>query len=309
MVFKNKIVVSSRTFSGKPELVQLLQEHFNTVILNTKEVFNRESLVSFISDAEGLIVGLESIDDYVLAHCPKLKIVSKYGVGLDSIDTEACKKHDVTLGWTGGVNKLSVAEMTLGFMVALSRNLFQTSLELKRGLWNKDGGLNLSGHIIGIIGVGNVGKEVIRLLAPFNCKILVNDILPQDEYYRSVGVEFVEKEELFSRADIVSLHIPLNEETRHTVNKESIALMRRGTYIVNTARGPLVDHYALEEAIRTKHIAGVALDVYDTEPPLHTTLLSLENVFCTPHIGGNSKESVLAMGESAVRHLITYFSK
>jgi D-3-phosphoglycerate dehydrogenase len=304
---KSEIAASSRTFSNTAALAGELLKHFQNVRFNTTEALAGEKLADFIGDAKGLVVGLERIDDSVLARCPGLEIIAKYGVGLDNIDLAACEKRGIKIGWTGGVNRLSVAEMTLGFMLALSRNLYKTSADLRRGEWNKNGGAQLSGRTVGIIGVGHVGKEVIRLLRPFGCRILVNDIIEQAGYYRAVGAEETSKEEIFRRAEIVSLHVPLTEKTRRLINAETLALMRRDAYLINTARGPLVDHAALKRALVSGKIAGAAIDVYETEPPTDVELLSLENIITTPHIGGNSAEAVFAMGRSAIGHLTQHF--
>jgi phosphoglycerate dehydrogenase-like enzyme len=308
MSASSKIAVSSRTFSGTPELVDEINKYFTNIVFNTdKELTDREALAEFTGDAEGLLVALDPIDDYVLDRCPNLKIVSKYGVGLDNVDIPALERRDIKLGWTGGVNKLSAAEMTVGFMLGLSRNLFKGSYELKQGIWNKDGGFNLSGRTIGIIGVGHIGKEVIRLLAPFNCKILVNDIIDQSEYYASVGVTEATKEEIFAQAEIITMHTPATPLTHHLINEKSISLMRKDALVINAARGPLVDYKALKEALKSGRIAGAATDVYDEEPPEDRELVALNNLVTTPHIGGNSKEAVVAMGMSAIEHLKKHF--
>lgn len=308
MSANSKIAVSSRTFSGTPELVVEIKKYFTNIVFNTeKELSDKHELAAFTGDAEGLLVALDPVDDSVLAKCPNLQIVSKYGVGLDNVDIPALERRGVKLGWTGGVNKLSAAEMTVGFMLGLSRNLFKGSYELKHGIWNKDGGFNLSGRTVGIIGVGHIGKEVIRLLAPFQCKILVNDIIDQTEYYASVGVTEATKEEIFAQAEIITLHTPATPLTHHLINETSINMMRKDALVINAARGPLVDYAALKKALQEGRIAGAATDVYDEEPPRDQSLISLNNLVTTPHIGGNSKEAVIAMGMSAIEHLKKHF--
>lgn len=308
MSANSKIAVSSRTFSGTPELVEEIKKYFTNIVFNTeKELSDKDELAAFTGDAEGLLVALDPVDDSVLAKCPNLQIVSKYGVGLDNVDIPALERRGVKLGWVGGVNKLSAAEMTVGFMLGLSRNLFKGSYELKQGIWNKDGGFNLSGRTVGIIGVGHIGKEVIRLLAPFNCKILVNDIIDQSAYYASVGVTEATKEEIYSQAEIITLHTPATPLTHHLINETSINMMRKNALVINAARGPLVDYTALKKALQEGRIAGAATDVYDEEPPQDTELISLNTLVTTPHIGGNSKEAVVAMGMSAIEHLKKHF--
>lgn len=304
-----KIVVTSPSFSSNKSLQQEIYKYFPKAKLNLDgKRFNKEELVEYIKDADAIIVGLEPIDKEVLEQCPNLKIVSKYGVGLNNINLEACKKRDITIGWTGGVNKLSVAEMTLGYMLMLCRNLFITSNELKNGIWNKSGGFQLSEKRIGIIGVGYIGKELIRLLKPFNCEILVNDIINQEEYYKENNLKEVSKEEIFKTCDIVTIHTPFDSTTDNLINKKVFETMKNGSFIINSARGGIINEDDLKYALLNNLIAGAAIDAYVEEPPSDKELLSLPNLICTPHIGGNSREAVEAMGLSAINHLKEFYN-
>lgn len=298
------IAVTSPSFSSNKTLQQEIYKYFPKAKLNLDgKRFNKKDLIEYIKDADAIIVGLEPIDKEVLEQCPNLKIVSKYGVGLNNIDLEACKKRDITIGWTGGVNKLSVAEMTLGYMLMLCRNLFITSNELKNGIWNKSGGFQLSEKRIGIIGVGYIGKELIRLLKPFNCEILVNDIINQEQYYKENNLKEVSKEEIFKTCDIVTIHTPFDSTTDNLINKKVFETMKNGSFIINSARGGIINEDDLKYALLNNIIAGAAIDAYVEEPPSDKELLSLPNLICTPHIGGNSREAVEAMGLSAIENL------
>jgi len=299
-----RVAVTSKSFSKNKILIDELKSSFDDVKLNhgTKKL-NDDELIAFLSDCDGAIVALEEINKKVLDALPNLKVVSKFGVGLDNIDLEYCREKDVKVGWIGGVNRESVAEMALGFMLMLIRNLYISSNKLSNGIWDKNGGYSLYGKTVGVIGVGYIGKEVIRLLQPFNCKILVNDIVNQDRYYKSNNLIKVSKEEIFKQSDIVTLHTPLTEDTKYLVNKTSLAMMKPSAYVLNTARGDLVDLDDLKYALQNNIICGAAIDVYDSEPPKDSELLSLENLICTPHIGGNSNEAVLAMGRSSIKFL------
>lgn len=302
------IVVTSPSFSSNKLIQEEIYKCFPNAKLNLDgKRFNKEELIEYIKDADAVIVGLEPINKEVLDKCPKLKIVSKYGVGLNNIDLEACKKRKIAIGWTGGVNKLSVAEMALGYMLMLCRNLFVTSNELKNGIWNKAGGFQLSGKKVGIIGVGHIGKEVVRLLKPFNCEILVNDIINQDEYYKENNIIEASKEEIFSSCDIVTIHTPYDDTTKEIVNLEVFKMMKKSSFIINSARGGIINENDLKYALQNKLIGGAAIDAYVEEPPTDKELLNLPNLICTPHIGGNSKEAVEAMGMSAIKHLVEYF--
>lgn len=303
------IVATSPSFSKNKILQDELYKYFPDARLNLDgKRFNKEELIEYIKDADGIIVGLEPIDEEVLRHCKNLKIVSKYGVGLNNIDKEACKKRDIAIGWTGGVNKLSVAEMALGYMLMLSRNLYVTSNELKSGVWNKTGGFQLSGKTVGIVGVGHIGKELIRLLKPFRCKILVNDIIKQDKYYKENDLIEVTKEELYKNSDFITLHTPFDETTDNLITLDTMKLMKPSAYLLNSARGGLINESDLKEALKSSIIAGAAIDAYVEEPPTDREFLELPNLICTPHIGGNAEEAVEAMGMSAIKHLKKFYN-
>ncbi len=302
-----KIVVTANAFSKNEVLVNRLKEFSSNIVLNTSGRYTKEELILNLKDADGAIVGLDKIDKSVLKECKNLKIVAKYGVGLDNINIKDCKDMDVAIGWTGGVNKTSVSEMTLGYMLMLMRNLYVTSNQLKDGLWNKSGGFQLSGKTIGIIGVGYIGKELIRVLEPFGCKILVNDIIEQEEYYKENNLLEVSKDEIFSESDIVTIHTPLTDETKNLVTLEKLKKMKNSAFILNTARGGIINEDDLKVALKSGMIAGAAIDAYITEPPVDNEFIALPNLICTPHIGGNAKEAVEAMGMSAISHLENFF--
>lgn len=299
-----KIAVTSKSFSKNSILIDELKKEFIDITLNhSDKKLNDDELIEFLKDCDGAIVALEEINKKVVDNLPNLKVISKFGVGLDNIDLEYCKKRDIKIGWTGGVNRTSVAEMTLGFMLMLIRNLYISSNKLSKGIWDKNGGNSLYGKTIGIIGIGNIGKEVVKLLQPFNCTILVNDIIEQDEFYKNNNLVHCSKEEIFINSDIVTIHTPLNNDTKYLINESTLSLMKLNSFIINTARGDIVNLHDLKYALKSKIISGAAIDVYDCEPPQDKELLALENLICTPHIGGNSQEAVLAMGRSAIINL------
>lgn len=305
-----KVKVSTVAFSNNEYLVTSLLNSFPDAIVNKEGVrLKGEELINFFSDADAAIVGLEPITVDFLDKLPRLKMIAKYGVGLDNIDLEACKEHKVEIGWTGGVNKRSVAEMTLGFMLALTRNLYVTSNQLKQQIWNKNGGFQLSDKIIGIIGLGNIGKELVTLLKPFNCRIFVNDIVDVEAYANENNLECVSKDEIYKYSDIISIHTPFSKETLNLFNESVFNKMKSTSLLINTARGGIVNEKDLKRALKDNIIAGAAIDVYETEPPVDFELLCLPNLICTPHTGGNSYEAVVAMGISAINHLINFRNK
>jgi len=302
------VVTTSPSFSKNITLQKEIYKYFPNAKLNLEgKRFNKKELIENIKDADAIIVGLEPIDEEVLKACANLKIISKYGVGLNNIDKESCKKRGIVIGWTGGVNRLSVAEMALGMMLMFSRNLFMTTNELKHGTWNKSGGFQLSGKTIGIIGVGFIGKELIRLLKPFGCKILVNDIINQDEYYKEHSLIEVTKEELYKKSDFITVHTPQDKTTYNFITLSEMKMMKNTAYLFNTARGGLINETDLKYALQNGVIAGAAIDAYVEEPPTDKEFLELPNLICTPHIGGNAKEAVEDMGMSAIKHLVEFY--
>lgn len=303
-----RVVVTPPPFCNSPILVAELSRIFPDTVFNDKGWYLTEpELIEFMKDADAAIVGRDPITDKVLRELPRLKIVSKYGVGIDTIDEKALARHGVALGWEGGVNKRSVAELTLCFMVGLCHNVFLSGFALKQNRWMKDGGRQLSGKTVGIVGCGHVGQEVVRLLQPFGCRVLVRDILDKSEFCRSMGAVAVGLDELVRESDIVSLHVPLTELTRHMIDTNVITHMKPTAFLVNTSRGEVVDPQSLKNALKEKKIAGAALDVFAVEPPNDPEFLAYPNLMVTPHIGGNTEEAVVAMGRAAIDNLVNYF--
>jgi D-3-phosphoglycerate dehydrogenase len=299
-----RVAVTSKSFSKNEILIKEFSKNFNEIKLNhSSKKLTDEELIDFLKDCDGAIIALEEFNKNVIDNLPNIKAISKFGVGLNNIDIEYAKSRNIKIGWEKGVNKQSVAEMTLGFMLMLIRNLYVTSNLLSNGIWQKNGGYSLYNKTIGIIGVGNIGQELINLLKAFNCTILVNDVINQDEYYKKYNLKEVSKEEIFRHSDIITIHTPLNEQTNNLININTLQLMKRSAFLINTARGEIVNLNDLKFALKTNLIAGAAIDVYHEEPPKDLELLGLPNLICTPHIGGNSEEAVLAMGRSAIKQL------
>ena len=303
------IKVASKSFSRNKILRAELLSHFPNVVFNDNGLnFDQNSFSNFIAESSAIIVGLEPINEAILKHCPKLEFISKFGVGLDNINEDAIKKYNVALGWSGGLNCRSVAEMVLCYMIGLSRNIFFSSRRLVFGNdWSKEGGEDLSSKIIGIIGVGFIGKDVIKLLSPFGCIIMVNDIVDQSDFYNDNGLVVSSKADIFEKCDIISIHTPLDNTTRGFFNKEVFQKMKKDSYFINCARGGLVIESDLKIALQKGYIAGAAIDVFDAEPSDNLELIQLPNMICTPHTGGSSSQAVLAMGRSAISHLVAHY--
>lgn len=303
-----KIAVISPLFSRSNELVSTLRSFFpNTKINDDNTIKTKEDLIAYLQDMDGAIVGREEIDDEILQACPKLKILSRYGVGLDNVDVEALKKRNIHLGWTGGTNCNSVAEITLYFMLALIRNTYTTSTLLKQHTWKVNGGSELTGKTIGLFGFGHISKRVIELLKPFACNILVCNRTQNEADAKTYNITFATKEQIIQEADIISIHLPFTPESKNLFSTAEFEAMKPSAFIVNTARGGIIDEEALKVALKTRQIAGAGLEAFTQEPTQDWELIDLPNLICLPHVGGNSKESILAMGHASINHLKEFF--
>lgn len=302
-----KIVVLSPSFSSDSYLREKLSKLGETKFNDEQIRFNSDSeLISFIGEAEIVVTGLENMSISVLSKLPKLKFISKYGVGLNNINLEYCDKKNISIGWKSGVNKFSVAEITLGFCIMLFRNLHIKNFELRKQVWNKNGGNSLYGKKIGIIGLGNIGKKLIDLLAPFNCKIYANDILPISRYCKNRGIQDSTKEYIYNNCDLISLHVPLTKLTENMINKNVFYAMKKSAFVINTSRGGIINEKDLIESLNKNEISGAALDVFVDEPNINKDLLNNNRIILSPHISGNSKEAVRKMGLSAINHIKSY---
>ena len=300
----DKIAVCSRSFSRHPILRAELLARYSQVTFNeTGRQMDGDELVAFLRGHDKAITALERMDDCVLASLPELKVIGKYGVGLDMIDLNAMRQYGKRLGWVKGVNRRSVAELTLAFAIVMLRHVPAANREVLAGTWRQLTGGLLTGRTVGIIGCGNVGQDLVRLLQPFNCPILVNDINDYSDFYAEYNIEVVTEEALLERADVVTLHVPLDDSTYGMLSQERIALMKSASVLINVARGGVVDESALKRALIEKRIAAAAFDVFANEPPQDVELLHLPNFLVTPHIGGSAEEAILAMGRSAIEGL------
>ena len=294
------IAVCSRSFSRNSVLKEELCQRYQNVVFNSGGRLQGADLVDFLRDATKAIVALESIDNALLVQLPKLKVISKFGVGLDGIDLHAMKINGVKLGWTGGVNRRTVAEFTLALMIMMLRRLPYARDSVRAGQWTPQIGRTLAERTVGIIGCGNIGIDLIRLLVPFECSVLVSEIEPDWEFIGHYGVTLVELDELLTESDIVTLHTPLTSLTKNLVSARRLDLMKEDAILISTARGGLVDEVALRRRLQDVGDFHAACDVFESEPPTDADLIQLPNFFATPHLGGSTEEGIRAMGRAAI---------
>jgi D-3-phosphoglycerate dehydrogenase len=297
----SRVAVAARSFVRNPTLRAELQAKYpDATFADGMAVLDGDDLVAVLRGHDRAIVGLERIDDRILEQLPELKVISKYGVGLDGIDVAAVARRGIKLAWTGGVNRRSVAELTLAFAIALLHRVPECDVAMRRGQWQKLVGRELTGKTVGIVGCGFVGQDLVRLLAPFTCQVLAHDIRDYPAFYAAHRVTPVGLDALLRSADVVTLHVPLDLSTRGMVGPAQIASMRQGSFLINTARGGLVDESALADALEGGHLAGAACDVFQMEPDANPRLIAMPTFLGTPHIGGSAQEAQLAMGRAAI---------
>lgn len=298
------IAVTSRSFSRNAKLRELLLKRYPSVKFNDSgKHLTPDETIEFLKGYRRAIVSLERIDARTLGALPTLQLISKYGVGLDNLDLPEIERHGVWVGWQGGVNRRSVAELALAFMLICIRSIHRSNGSMVRGEWMPAPGRQLSAKTVGIIGFGYIGQDLTRLLKPFGVNVLANDIRPIEEEARQLGAEVASLEDLLKRADIVSVHVPLEAETRNFMSQDRIAQMKTGAILLNTARGGLVDELATYEALESGRLSAAAFDVFEKEPPTELKLMNHPKFFGTPHIGGSAEEAVIAMGVAAIEGL------
>lgn len=299
-----RVAVCSRSFSSHPILRAELLEAGHTVTFNDAGAsMDGAGLAAFLRGHDAAVVGLERIDEALLSAVPELSVIAKFGVGVDALDLDAMGRHEVRLGWTPGVNRRAVAELFVSVTIALLRHVPEASRAASEGRWERFIGTELSGRTVGIVGLGNVGQDVVRLLAPFGCRVLATDVRDRSSFAARHGVELVDLDALVSQSEIVTLHVPRDATTVGLMGERRLRAMRRGALLVNLARGGLVDEAALVRALDEGHLAGAALDVLDVEPPSDLAVVSHPKILATPHIGGSSADGILAMGRAAIAGL------
>lgn len=300
MELKDCTVLVTPTSFGKtnPELIKTLEAKVGKVIVNTLgRSLNSAEVSALIVDCDGYIAGLDQIDRIALLNANRLKVISRYGVGVDNVDINFAKQNGIVVTNTPGANSIAVAELTLGLILSLARSIPKASVETRSGNWPRLSGLSIEGKTIGIIGLGSIGKQVARRLLGFDCHLLAYDPIPDMAFAVEYDINLTSLDFLIKESDFITLHVPLLSETRGLVNNTFLNKMKRGSFLINTSRGELVDENALCEAIQRGHLRGAAIDVFTKEPPDDNhPLLHLPQVIVTPHCGAHTDGAMNAMG-------------
>lgn len=302
--FHNRIAVCSRSFSKNPILRKELCQKYHHVKFNDMgESLSGDGLVKFLSGFNKAITALETLDRETLEALPQLETIGKFGVGLDMIDQHAMSELGIRLGAFEGVNKRSVAELTLGLMLCMLRKIVQSHNSIASNEWNFKGGRELTGKVVGIIGCGNIGRDLVELLSPFRCKILVCDVKAYPWFKTQSNLEQVSLERALAEAEILTIHTPLSSETKNLISRKELSKLRADCLLINAARGGIVNEDDLYDALVSNSLSGAAIDVFEEEPVRNNKLFQLGNFIGTPHIGGSTEEGILAMGRAAIKGL------
>ena len=264
-------------------------------------------LSELIGDFEVLIAGTEQITDKVMSQAPKLKLISRVGIGLDSVDLNAAKKRGIKISYTPDAPAPAVAELTLSMILTLLRSVHVSNLQMHHGNWERIFGRRLTDVTVGIIGVGRIGTHLLRCMSGFGkINILANDIMPNNKLNRDFNLEWVTKDQIYKESDIISLHLPLTSLTRNMICREQLLQMKKGAFVINTSRGGIINEDDLHKAMEEGHLGGAAIDVFENEP-YTGKLIEIDRCLLTAHMGSMSidcrSQMEIEATEEAVRFL------
>jgi D-3-phosphoglycerate dehydrogenase len=285
---------------------RLAKEGVELIPAKVNERLSEGELLEVVADIDGIICGDDRITERVLESAPRLKVISKWGTGIDSIDAEAAAARGIPVCRTRNAFSEPVADTALGYMLTFARKMTSLDNDIRQGRWEKPQLTALGECVLGVVGVGDCGKAVVRRAVSFGMRVLGNDIveLPAD-FVSATGLEVVTLEKLLATADFVSLHTDLNETSYHLISTAKLDLMKTDAYLINTSRGPVVDEPALIQALQQRHIAGAALDVFEEEPlPADSPLRVIDNCLLAPHTANSSPKAWDRVHENTVRNLL-----
>jgi D-3-phosphoglycerate dehydrogenase len=303
------VLVTTRSFGREvPEPLERLKAE-GCAILEWREGSGADpaDLRAKVAQADAWIVAFHPIGRAVLEAAPRLRIIAKHGVGVDNIDIPAATERGVVVAIAPGANDQAVADLTLALLLSLLRRIPEANASVRAGRWERFLGVGLPGKTVGILGLGRIGQGVARRLKGFGVRLIGFDPTWPEAAACEIGIRRVDLPTLLQEADIISLHVPLTPETTGLIGAEAIAAMKRGVWIVNTSRGKVMQEQAIYDALVSGRVAGYATDVFETEPPAGSPLLTLPNVVTTPHMGTHTRESLALMGERVAEAVLREF--
>jgi len=305
-----KILITTSSFGKEDKTpLNILEKKGFQITLNPygRELKPEES-IELMNEIEFLIAGTEKLNREVLSHSPHLKMISRCGAGMDNVDLAYAKERGIAVKNTPMGPTHAVAELTLGLILDLLRNISLSNNELKAGNWKKRMGNLLHKKVIGIIGLGNIGKRLVELLAPFECRIIAADPYPDNKFASDRDIKYVSLEELLKTSDVITIHAPICNETHCLVNINTLSEINHNAILINTSRGKIIDEKALFECLKAGNLKGAALDVFEKEP-YSGELCSLHNIILTPHIGSYAKEARVSMEIDSVMNILDFLGE
>lgn len=307
-----QILVTSRAFKTEAASASLLiSAGYKLVFANSSRDMTEAELVTLLTPARfsAIIADLDAFTEKTIAAAvPALKIIARFGTGYDTVDVAAANRAGVIVTNTPGANAVSVAELTFGFLICLSRYILPQDRDIRAGKWQRSIGPELAGKTVSLIGMGAIGAEVAKRCRAFGVRVLAYDPFPCPGLDEQLDFQYVDLETALRQADFVSLHSPATSQTRGFINKTTLAQMKSSAFLINTARGELVNENDLIEALSSRRIAGAALDAFQQEPPSDPRLFELDNIILSPHAGGNSIEAIERMGMAAAQEVLRVLS-
>ncbi len=288
-----KVLMTTLLGDQGPHFEMLQDAGFEVVVVDRQlDLWQEDNLIRALQGCAACIAGSEPYTPKVIAACPALRVIARTGVGFDAINLRACDQAQIVVATTPGVNHHAVAEHTIAMLMSLARRLPERDREVRRGVWRKEPTPRVMGRTLGLIGLGRIGRAVATRARGLGLNVLAFDPIPHREFAEQWQIELTALDDLLSRSDFVSLHLPMDQSVRHLMNADSLQRMKRGAVLINTARGPLIDEAALCDALKSGHLRAVGLDVFETEPlPLDSPLLTLDNVLVCGHLAGLDEES------------------
>jgi D-3-phosphoglycerate dehydrogenase len=306
-----KTLITTVPFGDKNRLpFDLLEKAGIEYTLNPyHKKLTEDELAGLIGDYDTLIAGTEIISDKVMARAPKLKLISRVGIGLDGVDLVAAKKRGIQVSYTPDAPAPAVAELTLGLMLTLARSLHTSNKQLHEKKWQRIFGRRLEEMTIGLIGMGRIGTRVLTHLQGFGVKkVLLNDLTPNTALTKGLNVEWVSKEKIYQDSDIISLHLPLNSNTRNLITEEHLRMMKSDAIVINTARGGIINEADLYKVLKDGHLGAAGIDVFEQEP-YSGPLSEIERCFLTAHMGSMSVDCRTKMEIEATEEVVRFHNR
>lgn len=289
--------------------LEILREFSDDLVFNELgRPLTEDELIPLLKDCDGYVAGLDFVTEKVINSCENLKIISRYGAGFDRVDIAAAKAKGIPVTNTPGVNAEAVGELAFSLILSVARRITYLNNSTRNGEWVRSTGMELKGKTIGIMGLGAIGKVVARCAKGFEMNVIAYDPFINEAYCKENNITVCTFDEVVEQADVISLHLPLLDSTKHMINKDAISKMKPTTILINTSRGGIIDEDAAYEALKAGKLGGLGLDAFEIEPPTGSPLFELDNVVVTPHTGAHTKEATDNMANAAIKNLIDVLS-